>query len=137
MKKLFVTLFAFVLVACSSGVTLNQASRDMPKGQVAIGLEVVSTSSLVSDGILLAAVKVSGSAVTKQLVELVAVDNMAVGIFGKSQALNKVTVIYALEHAEKIGQNVHLYMAGSSETDKAELEKSASQKNIALHYSLI
>ena len=48
--------------------------------------------------------------------------------------INKATALYAFEHVTQAGKNVGVYMMGDSESDKADLEKAASRKNIKLHY---
>ncbi|WP_179108652.1 hypothetical protein [Rodentibacter genomosp. 2] len=45
-----------------------------------------------------------------------------------------LTTPYALQNAQKIGNNIVLHMMGDSESDKANLEKATGSQNIKFYY---
>lgn len=131
MKKLILVVLSALLVACSSGVNMNELAGKMPTNSVMI--KVPSAGNVVSDGMLLGVIKVSGSNAAKGIIEALAVDNLNIGVFGESEAINKATLLYALNNAPKIGANTAIYFVGSA-SNKADLEKVTAAKGIKLHY---
>lgn len=133
MKKLLMILLTATLVACSSGVSVDELAGKMPASNRSVMLRIPDAGNPVSNGMILATLKVSGTTATKQLIGALAVDDLNIGVYGKSDSVNKATMIHAIEHADKIGKNTAIYFVGP-ESDKADLEKAANAKNIKLHY---
>ena len=133
MKKLVITTCVMLLAACSSSVSMNDIASKMPKDSRTIITYVPSTSNPISDGMLIAGIKMSGSNAATGLIKSLEIDNLNIGISGNNASVNKATVIYALEHLPQAGKNTSLYMLGAA-SDKADLEKAANSKNVTLHY---
>lgn len=136
MKKLLMIMLTATLVACSSGVGIDELATKMPKNDRTFVVKIPAANNSVSNAMVVGMIKTSGSPSASNLVKVLAADNANIGIAGDSQMINKATALYALENAQKIGNNVAVYMMGDSESDKADLEKAASAKNIKLHYFL-
>ena len=136
MKKLFMIILTATLVACSSGIGIDDLAAKMPKNDRTFVVKIPAANNSVSNAMVVGMIKTSGSPSASNLIKVLAADNANIGIAGDSQMINKATALYALENAQKIGNNVSVYMMGDSESDKADLEKAASSKNIKLHYFL-
>ncbi|HDR1021473.1 TPA: hypothetical protein QB352_000711 [Pasteurella multocida] len=137
MKKLFSLFIALTLMACSSAITPHDIAGKIPKNaNKTIIFNVNAADNSVSNAILAGMLKTSSDGINKQLMDLVANDNLNVGISGKSQMLNKVSATYVMENG-KFGKNTKLFMVGDSEQDKKELEQSANTKNIPFEYFLV
>ncbi|QPB41644.1 hypothetical protein [Rodentibacter haemolyticus] len=134
MKKFLMILLSITLVACSSGIDIDELKVKMPKNEQNVIVQIPTASNPVSNAMVIGMVKMSGSPSASNIVKMLAVDNINIGVTGESQILNKATALYALEHVTKVGKNVSIYMMGDSESDKTDLEKVASSKNIKLHY---
>ena len=134
MKKLLMIALAAMLIACSSGINVNELMMKMPKSDRTLVLQIPASSNPLSDSMVVGMIKTSGSPSTSSMVQALSIDNANIGVAGNSQMINKATALYALEHVTQVGKNVGVYMMGDSESDKADLEKAASRKNIKLHY---
>ena len=134
MKKLLIIALATVLVACSSGINVDELMMKMPKNDRTFVVQIPAASNTVSNTMIVGMIKTSGSPSASNIMQVLAMDNANVGVAGDSQIVNKATTLYALEHVTKVGKNVGVYMMGDSESDKADLEKAANRKNIKLHY---
>lgn len=134
MKKLLIIALAAVLVACSSGINVDELIMKMPKNDRTFVVQIPAASNTVSNTMIVGMIKTSGSPSASNIMQVLAMDNANVGVAGDSQIVNKATTLYALEHVTKVGKNVGVYMMGDSESDKADLEKAANRKNIKLHY---
>ena len=137
MKKLFVLLTSTLLFACSSGPSLDQLATQMPKDNRSVMLQVPEAGNPVSNGMLVATIRTAGGTSGKRLVSLLATDNLHIGIAGNSQSVNKAVAMYGLNNAEKVGNDVSLYLVGDSQSDKADLEKAAKAKNVEMRYKYI
>ncbi|WP_032107933.1 hypothetical protein [Necropsobacter massiliensis] len=136
MKKLLTLFCLLSLAACSSGVSLKDIQGKMPHDKQAFIVDIPAASNAVSNTMVVAMIKTSGSPSASNIIQVLGMDNVNIGVIGNSQMLNKATVLYALEQAPKIGSNVGLYMLGDSESDKAALEQAAKAKKVQLNYSL-
>ncbi|MGC7590459.1 hypothetical protein ACPWUF_08250 [Bisgaard Taxon 46] len=137
MKKLFSLFMALTLMACSSAISPHDIAGKIPKNaNRTIIFNVNSADNSVSNVILAGMLKTRSDGINKQLIDLVANDNLNVGISGKSQMLNKVAATYVIENG-KFGKNTKIFMVGDSEQDKQELEQSANTKNIPFEYFLV
>ncbi|MCQ9120272.1 hypothetical protein BKG95_08600 [Rodentibacter pneumotropicus] len=134
MKKLLMIIFCAMLVACSSGVGVDELAAKMPNNDRTFVVRIPAASNSVSNAMVVGMIKTSGTPSASNLINVLSVDNANIGIAGNSQMINKATVLYALQNAQKIGNNIVLYMMGDSESDKADLEKAANSKNIKFHY---
>lgn len=137
MKKLFILLFTFSLIACSAPISPHDIGGKIPENEnKTIIFNVNSTENTGSNLIAVGILRSGLSNVTKQLSMLVSHDNLNIGISGKSQMLNKAATLYVIENV-KFGQNTKLFMTGESEQDKLDLEKATKAKNIPFEYFLI
>ncbi|MDP9500148.1 hypothetical protein ACNO7L_10835 [Bisgaard Taxon 45] len=137
MKKLFSLFMALTLMACSSAISPHDIAGKIPKNaNRTIIFNVNAADNSVSNVILAGMLKTRSDGINKQLIDLVANDNLNVGISGKSQMLNKVAATYVIENG-KFGKNTKIFMVGDSEQDKQELEQSANTKNIPFEYFLV
>ncbi|OOF55511.1 hypothetical protein BKK56_06295 [Rodentibacter genomosp. 2] len=134
MKKLLMIIFYAMLVACSPGVGIDELAAKMSNNDRTFVVRTPATSNSVSNAIAVRMIKTSGSPSASNLINVLSVDNANIGIAGNSQMINKATVFYALQNAQKIGNNIVLYMMGDSESDKADLEKATKSKNIKFYY---
>ena len=134
MKKLLIIALAAMLVACSSGINVDELMMKMPKNDRTFVVQIPAASNAVSNTMIVGMIKTSGSPSASNIMQVLAMDNANVGVAGDSQIVNKATAVYALEHVTQVGKNVGVYMMGDSESDKADLEKAANRKNIKLHY---
>lgn len=136
MKKFLIIMITTVLAACSSGVYMDELASKMPvssQNNRSVMIRIADAGNPVSNGMLIGVIKVKETPSTKQLIDALAIDNLNIGVFGRSEAVNKAAMLYAIEHAPKIGKNTAVYFIGSA-SDKADLEKAANSKNIQLHY---
>ncbi|WP_118817690.1 hypothetical protein [Neisseria lactamica] len=134
MKKLLMITLTGMLAACATGVNVGRLMVEMPQGERSVVVQVPATNNPLSDAMAVGMIKTSGSPSASNMIEMLGADNINVGVAGSSQMLNKVTALYSLNHAKKVGNNVSVYMMGDSESDKADLENAANAKNIKLHY---
>lgn len=97
-----------------------------------------STGSFRIDAIAIyvAKLKVSGSEQADKLMRVLAMDDVNLGILGRNPAESKALLVYALEKAPKIGQNIELYVAYFAENQE-EIEKLAKARSIKLHYFVL
>lgn len=137
MKKLFSLLIMLSLIGCSAPISLHDIAGKIPENEnKTIIFNVNSTKDSAANLIAAGMIKSGLSNVTKQLSQLVANNNLNVGIAGESQMLNKAATLYVMKNSN-FGQNTKLFMAGDSVQDKSELEKMADSKNIPFQYFLI
>ena len=113
MKKLLMIALSAMLIACSSGINVDELMMKMPKNDRTFVLQIPASSNPLSDSMVVGMIKTSGSPSTSSMVQALSIDNANIGVAGNSQMIN---------------------MMGDSESDKADLEKAASRKNIKLHY---
>ena len=113
---------------------MDEELKNVWKSDRTFVLQIPASSNPLSDSMVVGMIKTSGSPSTSSMVQALSIDNANIGVAGNSQMINKATALYALEHVTQVGKNVGVYMMGDSESDKADLEKAASRKNIKLHY---